>query len=142
MKKIITTLILTTIMALSQVQAAEIAVIVNKSNAVTSTDDKTLSMLFLSKKKSFENGKRVIAFDLYEGSEIRDAFYSNVIKKSKSQLKSYWSKLIFTGQGKPPKIIGSGEEILRTVASNKSAIAYIDASKVNDTVKVIKTYSY
>jgi ABC-type phosphate transport system substrate-binding protein len=140
--KIITILALIATMFMSQVQAVEIAVIVNKSNTMTAPDDKMLSMLFLSKKKSFENGNRVVAFDLYEGSEIRDKFYENVIKKSKGQLKSYWSKLIFTGQGKPPEIIGSDEEIMRSVASNESAIAYIDASKVNDTVKVIKKYSY
>jgi len=62
-----------------------------------------------------------------------------VTGKSDSQLQAYWSRLVFTGKGKPPKTIGSSALIKSQVASRANAIAYIDSSEVDDSVKVVFT---
>lgn len=53
-------------------------------------------------------------------------------------MKAYWSKLIFSGKAKPLKELSSDSEVLRWMSSTPNAIAYIDASKVDDSVKVVK----
>ena len=55
-----------------------------------------------------------------------------------AQLKAQWARQIFTGGAKPPKEMASDDEILKFVANTPGAIAYMDSSKVNKTVKVIK----
>jgi ABC-type phosphate transport system substrate-binding protein len=46
--------------------------------------------------------------------------------------------LIFSGKAKPLKELSSDSEVLSWVSSTPNAIAYIDASKVDDSVKVVK----
>ncbi len=116
---------------------AGIAVIVNPgvSDSPSKSD---IAKLFLGKKKKFGGGKAA-PLNQPESSDITALFNDQVIGKSNSQLKSYWSKLIFTGKGTPPKEMASDDAVKAEVASNPSAIGYIDEASVDDTVKVILT---
>jgi hypothetical protein len=53
-------------------------------------------------------------------------------------VKAYWSKLIFSGKAKPLNEFASDSEVLNWVSTTPNAIAYIDANKVDGSVKVIK----
>lgn len=117
---------------------AEIVVIVHPSNA-SDLDKNIVKKIYLGKTKSFSNGKKVQPFDLQNGSDTRNSFLQALLSKSGSQYKAYWSKLLFTGKGKPPAEKSSEEDIVNEVAGNPSAIGYIDSSKVTDAVKVIAT---
>lgn len=117
---------------------AEIAVIVHPSNS-SSLDKGVVKKIYLGKTKSFSNGDKVQAFDLQNGSDIRNSFLQALLNKSSSQYKAYWSKLLFTGKGKPPAEKNSEDAIVQEVANNPSAIGYVDSSKVTDAVKVVAT---
>jgi len=54
------------------------------------------------------------------------------------QLKAHWSKIIFTGRGKPPKAVATGVELRKLIASNAQSIGYIDRELVDDSVRVVK----
>lgn len=118
---------------------ADIAVIVNPGNSSTLTD-KEISRIFLGKNKKFSNGESVMAANLKNDNGVRGEFESKVLKKTSSQIKSYWAKLMFSGKAKPLKELSSDNDVINFVAANPNAIAYIDASKVSDAVKVIKTF--
>jgi len=83
--------------------SAEVAVIVSASNGNTSLDQDTIARVFLGKSKNFPDGSQAVPVDQNSGSATREAFSSTVLGKSSSQLKAYWSRLIFTGKGTPPK---------------------------------------
>lgn len=119
----------------SQLAFAEVAVIVHPSNN-NQLDEATISKIFLGREKSFADGQSVVPLALADGAPASAAFNDAVLKKSSSQLKAYWSKLVFTGKGTPPKEIGSDEEMLKLVSTNPSVIGYVDASKVDASVKV------
>jgi ABC-type phosphate transport system substrate-binding protein len=118
---------------------ANVAVIVNTANANALTD-KEISRIFLGKNKKFSNGDTVMAANLKNGNAARDEFEKKVLKKTSYQVKSYWAKLMFSGKAKPLKELVSDTDVLSFVAANPNAIAYIDASKVSDKVKVVKTF--
>jgi ABC-type phosphate transport system substrate-binding protein len=90
----------------------------------------------LGKKKDL-GGVSVVPIDQGEGNPARTDFYANVIKKSEAQLKSYWSRLIFTGKGQAPQVVGGDAEVKNMVANNPNIIGYIDEGAVDGTVKVI-----
>ncbi len=46
--------------------------------------------------------------------------------------------MIFTGGGTPPKAYDNEDDIKKLVANNPNTIGYIDSSKVDVTVKVLK----
>lgn len=136
--KIIKVVLLTSLFSLPSLVFADVAVIVNSSNTVTISDS-DISRLFLGKLKTFPSGDKAIAVNNKFGSTTRNEFEKKILKKSSSQVKAYWSKLIFSGKGKPPKELGSDKDILALVASDPQSIGYVDTASVDGTVKVIKT---
>jgi len=76
---------------------------------------------------------------LEEDNPTRSEFHDAVLGKSDAQMKAYWSKLLFTGKGTPPKET-SVAEMLELIADNPNTIGYIDAASVNGNVKVIATF--
>jgi ABC-type phosphate transport system substrate-binding protein len=119
---------------------AETAVIVSSSNANASLDSDTVSRIYLGKSSNFPSGDQAVPVDQSEGSATRDAFNGSVLGKSSSQLKAYWSRLIFTGKGTPPKEVGDDAAVKKLVAANPNMIGYIDSAAVDDTVKVVLTF--
>lgn len=117
---------------------AGVAVIVHPSNG-DSIDKKAIENIYLGKTKSFPGGSQAVPVNL-EGGPVREAFDSNVLGKSSSQLKSYWSQKVFTGKGTPPKEVTTPDEVIGLVSSNPNIIGYIDSSQVNGSVKVVAEF--
>ncbi|MDP5211602.1 phosphate ABC transporter substrate-binding protein [Pseudoalteromonas tunicata] len=127
-----------TILFFSAEAFTDIAVIVHPTNNnVIEVSD--LKNLYLGKKRTFPDGTPAITLSLQEGLESNSYFNQTVLEKSDSQLKAYWSKLIFTGKGTPSKQV-SQDELINLVASNPNTIGYIDSSVVTDSVKVVNKF--
>ena len=124
----------------SSIVSAEISVIVSVSNPNTAMDQSTVAKIFLGKAKSFPDGTQAVPVDQDDGAATRDGFNSKILGKSASQLKSYWSRLIFTGKGTPPKQSGDDAGVKSLVANNPNIIGYIDSSAVDATVKVVHKF--
>ena len=116
---------------------AEVAVIVSASNGNSALDQDTISRIFLGKTANFPDGSQAIPVDQNEGSAVRETFNDKVLGKSSSQLKAYWSRLIFTGKGTPPKESGADADIKALVAKNPNLVGYVDAGVVDSSVKVV-----
>ncbi|NQD38389.1 phosphate ABC transporter substrate-binding protein [Permianibacter sp. IMCC34836] len=119
------------------VAQAEVSVVVHPSSPAASMSEDDISKLFLGKSKSFPNGDTAVPINQNEGSAVRDKFNDAVVKKNASQLKAYWSQLVFTGKGTPPKDAGDDAEVKKLVAANPNMIGYIDSSAVDGSVKVV-----
>jgi ABC-type phosphate transport system substrate-binding protein len=78
-----------------------------------------------------------VPVDQPEGSPIRDEFYTKVVHKNSSQLTAYWAKIIFTGDGRPPKLQPDSMAVRKMIASDPNAIGYIDKNAVNRSVRII-----
>lgn len=116
---------------------AEVAVVVHPSAGFDSLSEDDISRLFLGKAKSFPNGESAVPINQNEGEATRDKFNDAVVKKNASQLKAYWSQLVFTGKGTPPKDVGGSADVKKLVAANPNMIGYIDSSAVDGSVKVV-----
>lgn len=123
------------LLCVSAYTSAEVAVIVNPNNNNT-LDKGMISKIYLGKTKSYADGGKIKAVG-QKGTAVAKAFTQNVVGKSSSQFKAYWSKLIFTGKGTPPDPLSSDQAVIDFVASNPLGIGYIDSGKVTDAVKVI-----
>ncbi|WP_299265798.1 phosphate ABC transporter substrate-binding protein [uncultured Psychrosphaera sp.] len=138
--KFLKTKLCITILGLTSVFAqAEIAVVVHPSNA-SALDSSAISRIFLGKLKSFDGGGQAVPINQESSMAATDEFNSKVLNKSGSQLKSYWSKLVFTGKGTPPKVVANDAEVISLISANPNLIGYIDATAVTGTVKVIAKF--
>lgn len=111
---------------------AEVAVIVNPG-ATKALSQPDVANIFLGKDKSMKG------VDLKDWTPAKESFYSAVTGKNESQLKSYWSGLVFTGKGQPMSSVADDEAMVAKVAAEADAIGYIDSAAVNDSVKVLFT---
>jgi len=118
---------------------ADVAVIVHPSNSA-SMSQKDIARMFLGKSKSFPNGTSAIPVNQDAGNAVTEQFNDKVVNKSSSQLKAYWSKLVFTGKGTPPQQVDNDAEVKALVSSNPGGIGYVDAKSVDGSVKVIATF--
>jgi ABC-type phosphate transport system substrate-binding protein len=117
--------------------AAEIVAIVASTSAVTSLSKAQLTDIFLGKVSRFPNGAQAVPIDQQEGSPARDEFYASYAGKSPAQMKSHWSKIIFTGRGQPPKTVSNNVEVRKLIAADSQAIGYIERSALDSTVKMV-----
>jgi len=93
--------------------------------------------IFLGKAARFPDGSQAVPIDQSEGTPARDEFYTRIAGKSAAQMKAYWSKIIFTGRGQPPKAVSSSSEAKKLLGANPNTIGYIDSKLVDDTLRVV-----
>ena len=116
---------------------ADVVAVVSSKSCITTLSKNQVSDIFLGKSAHFPDGSAAVPIDQAEGAAVRDEFYGNFAGKSAAQIKAYWSKIIFTGRGQPPKAVSNSAEIKRLLAQNVNAIGYIERSLVDDSVKVL-----
>jgi len=120
----------------SHLSFAEIAVIVHPENT-QSFKASDVKKIFLGKIKSFSNGGKIEPINLPESIGERHKFESSILKKNPKQMKTYWSKIIFTGKGSPPVEKSNEDALKKSVSENPNSIGYITKEKVDDSVKVV-----
>jgi ABC-type phosphate transport system substrate-binding protein len=128
--------VLVFLVASARLSADEVAVVSAKST-LTTLSKSQLADIFLGKTTRFPDGGRAVPIDQSEGTIARDEFYTWIAGKSTAQMKAYWSRVIFTGRGQPPKTAPSSSEAKRLVVANPEIIAYIDSKLVDGTLRAV-----
>lgn len=116
---------------------ADVAVIVHPNSGVNAITLQEAADVFLGKTRKLRDGTTLIPLDQRAGTPARDQFYDSAAKKSAAQLKAYWARQVFTGQGEPPLSVQDSEEVRQLVAGNPNMIGYIDVTEVNSSVKTV-----
>jgi ABC-type phosphate transport system substrate-binding protein len=118
-------------------RAEDVVPVVSAKSPITSLNAAQVADIFLGKTNRFPDGSPAVPIDLSEESPERERFYAQYTGKSPAQVKAYWSKIIFTGRGQPPRQASTGREMRKLVAENPNAIGYIDPSLVDSSVRVL-----
>ncbi|WP_144173131.1 phosphate ABC transporter substrate-binding protein [Pseudomonas sp. Kh13] len=132
MKPLLTAMFAAALATASTLARAEVAVIVN-AGASAAPSQAEVANIFLGKDSSLKG------LDQKGWNPNKERFYSALTNKNESQLKSYWSGLVFTGKGQPLQSVDDDAAVIAKVGSEANAIGYVDASAVNDKVKVLFT---
>ncbi|WP_020191869.1 hypothetical protein [Pseudomonas putida] len=132
MKPLLTAMFGATLATASTLASAEVAVIMN-AGASAAPSQAEVANIFLGKDTSLKG------LDQKGWNPTKERFYSALTNKNESQLKSYWSGLVFTGKGQPLQSVDDDAAVIAKVGSEANAIGYVDTSAVNDKVKVLFT---
>ena len=116
---------------------ADIAVIVHPGLSVSTITRREAVDIFLGKSRQLRDGTTLIPLDQRSGRPARDEFYRRAANKSASQLKAYWARQVFTGQGEPPMSMMDDSEVKLLVSQNPNMIGYIDAAMADGSVKTV-----
>jgi hypothetical protein len=120
----------------SAVSADVVAVVSAKSSVTTLTKTQVID-LFLGKRTRFSDGSDALPIDQLEGSAARDEFYTRFAAMTPAQVKAFWSKIIFTGRGQPPRMASTALELKKLLLASPNAIGYMDQSLVDSSVRVV-----
>ena len=116
--------------------AGETVLVVHRDNPVSSLELAEVRSIFLGKKVFWDDGNAIEVL-LQESGETHRNFSQNILGKSPRQLSMYWKRVLFSGEGLPPREVTGDEEMLETIAANTKAIGYIDNSVNDNRVKSV-----
>jgi ABC-type phosphate transport system substrate-binding protein len=137
MKAIVSSVFLCFLFLLPVMARAGVAIIASPSTAVGALTADEVGQVYLGRMKTLPDGSPVSAVDQQEGSASREEFLDRVLGKNQQQLRSYWTRMVFTGKGQPPRSVGNDAEVIRAVLSAPGVIGYVDSSAVTAKVKVL-----
>ena len=120
--------------------AAELVVIVSAKSPVSVLRPEQVAEIFLAQSGRFPGGEPAVALDLPVGSALRDEFYRKAAAKSPAMMKAYWTKMVFTGRGQPPRELAGSAAVRKMVADNPAMIGYIDRAALDASVKAVQVW--
>jgi ABC-type phosphate transport system substrate-binding protein len=117
--------------------AGELVVVVSARSQVEALRADQVAAIFLGQSPRFPNGRIAIALDQPVGSPERDQFYARVAGKSAALLKAYWSKMVFTGRGQPPRELAGSAAVRKAVADDPELVGYIEREALDPSVRQV-----
>lgn len=136
---------LTTITALlllsgTSLASADIYIITNKDNPVTTLTLKEVRKVFLGRLHLFPGTEHEpVAIDLPPSNDVYRAFYEKMVGISMPKLKRYRAYYLFSGKGKIPAEAPNENAMIEVIKGSTYAIGYIkniDQEKLGD-VKIL-----
>jgi ABC-type phosphate transport system substrate-binding protein len=118
-------------------EPVSLVVVVNPQSGVDKLSRDEIIDIFLGRYRKLPSGKMALPIDVAEANSERSRFYQLLVKKSSSEMSSYWARLVFSGQTSPPFQVPDTKAALELVQSSPNAIAYMDRSAVGPNVKVV-----
>jgi len=117
--------------------ADDLAVVVHKTNALSTMTRAQLAALFKAKSSQFPGGARATAVNLPPESPARQAFDYAVLGLTPDEVERFWvDSKIRSGVGSPRKVPGPAA-LVRFVSVDDSGIGYVPSSDVTDAVRVV-----
>lgn len=114
------------------------AVVVNTESKLLKISDDDLLRIFLGKKTLWEDtGTRIQPALLEEDHATAQSFLEATLKKSVSQYRAYWKRLLFSGGGSAPRSFRSSSQVIDFVARQPGGIGVVEASSADSRVKVL-----
>lgn len=117
--------------------ASDVVVVVSSRSPVTSLSEDQVAALFLGQESRFPDGSEAIPLDQPVDSALRSRFYLRVTGKTRALLKAYWSKMMFTGRGQPPREVADSNAVRKAAAANPAVIGYIDRDALDASVRPV-----
>lgn len=129
-------LLLVLILAGQPAQAqTQLAIVVSKNSHIQQLDAVALQAVFLGMITQDKNLRTLKPVDVVD-EPTRDFFYQQLVGRNRNQMRSYWSRMSFTGRGGPPQEM-TVNELIVALESNPLLIAYIPKDLVNDQLKIL-----
>lgn len=122
---------------LGNVAWAEVVVVVSENSPVQKLSSNQLTDIYLGRLTQLSDGHSILPIDQAEHNQAHSEFYQRYLTRTPAQMRSHWSRLIFTGRGQPPKAVNSNAAMEDALSRNPNAIGYMDSGAVPDSLRVL-----
>ncbi len=115
---------------------AEMVIVAGARSGITELSREHAEKLYLGRTTTLSDGTPVTLMDLPVGP-TRDDFYLKLAGKNSTQIRAYWSRLVFTGRAMPPREADSIAEARQWLADIPNLIGYLDKGDVTPGMRVL-----
>ena len=112
--------------AYAEGQQGTVVIIGNKNLPESSLSKTDIQNIFLGKKTKVDSTN--ITCVILKSGEVHENFLKGYLARTSSQYEQYWKKVVFSGQGKAPKVFETEETLIEYVKNTEGAIGYIGAA--------------
>jgi len=92
--------------------------------------------IFTMRQRFWPNGEKIKVFTLSDEHPLHQIFTKNNLHMFPHQLRRVWDRIVFSGSGRVPIVVGSEEEMLDKVANTPNAIGYLSNEFKNEKVRL------
>ena len=110
---------------------AEIVLVTAMDSAIEALSRDEAEQLYLGRRATLSARGALILLDLPSGP-VRDQFYRLLTGKNPSQIRAYWSRMVFTGRALPPTESDDVSDAHRILLETPNTIAYLPATYADD----------
>lgn len=114
----------------------DFVMVVHLSNDLTSISRQEAALIFLSKKRSWSDGKTITVI-INEKPQIYSIFSQRILKRSTRQYLIFRKKMLFRGQGIPPQTVNTDQEVIDFVSNHRGGVGYISPKALTQAVKIL-----
>lgn len=112
--------------------ADTVQIIVNPDQASTPIDRTLLRAMFTMRLRQWPDGTAVHVFVLPDHDEATALFCREQLGTYPYVMRSTWDRMVFTGTGLAPTMVGSEREMRERVRSTPGAIGYVRSADTSD----------
>jgi ABC-type phosphate transport system substrate-binding protein len=118
-------------------QGAEIAIVVNKENAIDDLSMKDLKAIFEMTMQNWKGRDRIQLVLLKSEEMATEIVQKKIYNRSDTAMVMFWRNIQFNSVAKIPRKWNSSFEVKKVVSKRENSIGYIDADDVDDSVKIL-----
>ena len=122
-------------------QAAELVVIVNKSNSTAALNAKQAKNYFMKVVADWSGGEKVRPVDVPTAGAVRNLFLSKLVGLSAGEFERYWIEKQYASAENPPVKAPDEATVIKLVSTLKGGIGFVSkealASANSDGVKPV-----
>lgn len=137
MKKTIMLLLTFLFACVVAAEAGSVIIIANQDVPTASLRFDELQRIFLGKKTTWQDGKKIVPICLKSGT-THASFLRAYLDMNPSQFDIFWKQAVFTGTGRPPQSLEDEADVVQFIKKTAGAVGYIDADTRRGTLKSIE----
>lgn len=116
----------------------EVVVAVHKGTSVISPISRyTLSAIFGMRSTTWTDGTAIKVFVLPDDSHLHSLFCKQILHIFPHQLRTAWDRLVYSGTGQAPIVLGSEQEMQARIASTPGAIGYLPKETFDENITIL-----
>ncbi|WP_017443823.1 hypothetical protein [Gayadomonas joobiniege] len=124
----------------AEVDLNTIVVAVPLPNPVKSLTRRQIIDIYMGRYDTFPNGEPAFPIDYPSGSKIKQQFYLKLVNLPETKIRSYWSRLHFSGRARPPYSIDSRDELFKIIKLKPNSLFYLPKSDVTEEMKIVFSF--
>lgn len=125
------------LVGLTSFARADLVLVTNPQSGIERLTQDEVINIYLGRYRRLASGMVAEPFDHPIDSELRSRFYRRLVNKNLAEINAYWARLVFSGKTRPPQVIENADSVLRQIASQPGALAYVERSQVDTRVKIV-----